>query len=103
MTGVAVLLSPLALAAPPISRECGSSVPAARAVWLRTSDGERIYGAELGRGRCGVVVGHELGANLCDWLSTGQVLADSAFHVLLVDFRGFGLSPRPRTRPWNLP
>lgn len=102
---VALALAPAAAAAaPPVSRECGTSYDrlGARALWLRTADGERIYAAELGRGARGVVVGHELGANLCSWLSVGGDLADAGFHVLLVDFRGFGLSPRPRT-PWNLP
>src|SRR4051812_1983225 len=103
MTGAAVLLSALALAAPPVSQECATSAPTAQTVWLRTSDGERVYAAELGSGVRGVVVGHEFGANLCDWLPTGEALADAGFHVLLVDFRGFGLPPRPRTRPWNLP
>src|SRR4051812_19890219 len=98
------LAGPVA-AAPPVSRECGTSASAAgaRTTWLRTADGERVYAAELGRGARGVVVGHELGANLCSWLSLGGDLAGAGFHVLLVDFRGFGLSPRPKARPWNLP
>src|SRR4051812_18531260 len=97
------LTGPVA-AAPPVSRECGASASAAgvRTTWLRTADGERIYAAELGRGARGVVVGHELGANLCSWLSLGGDLSGAGFHVLLVDFRGFGLSPRPGPRPWNL-
>jgi pimeloyl-ACP methyl ester carboxylesterase len=108
MTSLAVLVSALALAAnspgaPPVSQGCGTSAPTLRTAWLRTSDGERIYVAELGRGTRGVVVGHEYGSSMCEWLSTANELADAGFHVLLVDFRGFGLSPRPRARPWNLP
>jgi hypothetical protein len=37
-------------------------------VWFRSVDGVRLAGVVLGSGKVGVALGHEKGANLCNWL-----------------------------------
>jgi hypothetical protein len=43
-------------------------------------------GVVLGRGRTGVVLGHQAGSDLCEWLPRARVLAKQGRQVLAFDF-----------------
>jgi pimeloyl-ACP methyl ester carboxylesterase len=43
-------------------------------------------GVVLGRGRTGVVLGHQVGSDLCEWLPTARALARQGRQVLAFDF-----------------
>jgi alpha-beta hydrolase superfamily lysophospholipase len=89
-----------AASGPSLETECGD-LPAglhARALWLRTSDGVRLYAATTGKGSKAVVLLHESPANLCGWLATMQLLADHGIRAVAIDFRGFGRSTVDRTK-----
>jgi pimeloyl-ACP methyl ester carboxylesterase len=72
----------------------------AGAVPLRftTSAGARLVGVVVGSGRTGLVVGHELGSDLCEWLPQAEALARQGYQVLALDFEGYGDST-PGTGP----
>jgi alpha-beta hydrolase superfamily lysophospholipase len=76
----------------PVKLKCGAFTPTAgmRPLWLRTSDGVRLYAAEAGRGRTAVVLAHESPADLCGWLRFVPSLEHAGLRVLAFDFRGFG-------------
>jgi pimeloyl-ACP methyl ester carboxylesterase len=75
---------------------CGAP-SAAKALWLHTSDGVRLYAASEGSGSTTVVLAHESPASLCGWLPTMGFLAAHGIRTLAFDFRGFGASGSPRT------
>jgi pimeloyl-ACP methyl ester carboxylesterase len=62
-------------------------------VHFLTSDRLRLVGYELGHGPRGVVLAHQYGGDACQWSSYGPSLAKAGYHVLALDFRGFGRSP----------
>ncbi len=37
-------------------------------MWIRASDGVRLFAVETGDGPAAVVLAHEGGADLCEWL-----------------------------------
>jgi pimeloyl-ACP methyl ester carboxylesterase len=55
-----------------------------------TSDGASLVGVVLGSGRTGLVLGHQLGSDLCDWLPQAREFARRGYRVLVFDFAGFG-------------
>jgi pimeloyl-ACP methyl ester carboxylesterase len=55
-----------------------------------TSDEATLVGLVLGRGRSGLVLGHQLGSDLCEWLPQARAFAERGHRVLLFDFAGFG-------------
>jgi pimeloyl-ACP methyl ester carboxylesterase len=78
---------------PPVYRDgCGTKAERKRLVAFRAPDGPRLVGMVLGRGAKGVVLTHELRANLCRWLPFARVLAKSGYRVLLYDARDHGSS-----------
>ena len=95
-TALAVALAACAAtanaAAPPLREHCVRTADHARVVTFRTSDHVKIVGVVLGDGRVGVVLGHELHTDLCNWLPFARVLAANGFRVLDIDFRGGGSS-----------
>jgi pimeloyl-ACP methyl ester carboxylesterase len=93
VTGAGVAAGIAAAAAPPPRVEsCANRSERASAVRLRAADGVRIVGVVLGRGPVGVALGHERGANLCNWLSFARLLAARGHRVLAFDHRGYGES-----------
>lgn len=62
------------------------------AVSFTARDGTHLAGVLLGRGRVGVVMGHELGASLCNWLPFARALAAHGYRALAFDFRDHGVS-----------
>jgi pimeloyl-ACP methyl ester carboxylesterase len=83
---------------PKLDDWCLTKAEKRSAVALRASDGVRVLGVVLGgaRARRGVVIAHENGGGLCNWMPYGRRLARSGIRVLALDLRGFASSPRPR-------
>lgn len=61
-------------------------------VIFRAPAGPRLVGLLLGKGTTGIVLSHELRANLCNWLPFARVLAKSGYRVLAFDFSSHGSS-----------
>jgi pimeloyl-ACP methyl ester carboxylesterase len=64
----------------------------ARVVRFRAADRVRLIGVMLGKGAVGIAVGHEVNADLCNWMPFARVLARRGFRVLAFDFRNAGSS-----------
>ena len=62
------------------------------AVRLRASDGAPIYGIEVGKGKIGVVLGHQFLSDHCEWMDFARELARKGYRALAIDFRGNGFS-----------
>lgn len=54
--------------------------------------GADLGGIILGTGRTGVVLAHQNGGDVCQWLDYGMVLVQRGYRVLLFDFGSFGVS-----------
>jgi pimeloyl-ACP methyl ester carboxylesterase len=63
---------------------------AAEAVRFTTSAGAALVGVVLGSGRTGLVLGHQVGSDLCEWIQQAQAFAEQGYQVLAFDFEGFG-------------
>jgi pimeloyl-ACP methyl ester carboxylesterase len=63
-------------------------------VSLTASDGAVIVADDYGGGERGVVLAHGGRRTRSHWRPQARVLADVGFHVVAIDFRGFGESPR---------
>jgi len=66
-----------------------------RQLAFRAADGQPLEGITVGRGRVGLVLGHMIGSDSCEWYDMAKVFARRGYRVLAIDFRGFGLSPPP--------
>jgi dienelactone hydrolase len=103
---VAVLATSAAAAAgppPTLEATCGSVYKLeAKAYWLTTRDGVRLYGIEAGSGATAIILAHGGGSNLCAGLSYAETLVPAGFRVYAFDFRGWGLSQRPTRNPLAL-
>jgi pimeloyl-ACP methyl ester carboxylesterase len=66
-------------------------------MWIRASDGVRLYAVQAGRGPTAVVLAHEGGADLCLWLPYIRTLTGAGVRALAFDFRGYGHSESPST------
>jgi pimeloyl-ACP methyl ester carboxylesterase len=88
--GIAVSAS----AAPPPKPSCGDPLADATVVRFRATDGVRLGGAVFGRGPVGVVLAHQFGGSLCQWVDFARLLAKRGYRVLAFDFRGYGTSAR---------
>jgi dienelactone hydrolase len=82
---------PAIVAAPPVD-SCVRTGERRGAVRLRAADGVLLAGVVLGSGETGVALGHERGANLCNWLPFARILAARGYRVLAFDHRGYGES-----------
>jgi alpha-beta hydrolase superfamily lysophospholipase len=92
VAGAAAAAAPAAVPKRPALDACVPKALRSHAVAFRASDRVRLVGLELGKGRRGVVLAHELNASLCNWLPFARVLAARGFHVLLFDARDAGKS-----------
>lgn len=95
-------------AAPPttapsaVAKPCLEPAEAKLAVRFATGDGATLVGVVLGSGRTGLVLGHQLGSDLCEWLPQARRFARGGYQVLVFDFAGFGDSrPGPDGRVDN--
>ena len=81
-----------ASAPPRVVETCVRKSDNARPVAFRTPDRLRIVGALYGKGRVGVVAGHQSRGTLCGWVPFARVLAARGIRVLAIDFRGYASS-----------
>jgi pimeloyl-ACP methyl ester carboxylesterase len=84
------------------ARPCLRAGEASRVFRFTTGDGATLVGLVLGTGRTGLVLGHQLGSDLCEWLPQARAFARDGYRVLVFDFAGFGESrPGPDGRVDN--
>lgn len=84
-------------AKPPVLAErCMTKAERSRAVAFRTADAVTVRGVVVGQGPDGVVLGHQSGGSLCDWLPFARVLARNGYRALAIDFRGYPSSGKGR-------
>ena len=84
------------------ARPCLLAAEAAAVFRFPSGDGSTLVGLVLGTGRTGLVLGHQLGSDLCEWLPQARQFAKRGYRVLIFDFAGFGDSqPGPDGRVDN--
>jgi pimeloyl-ACP methyl ester carboxylesterase len=80
------------------------AIPAQQTVSFLTDDGGQVYGDVYGAGIHGVVLAHGGQFNKESWKKQATVLATAGFHVLAIDFRGYGPSRGPgQSSPMDAP
>jgi pimeloyl-ACP methyl ester carboxylesterase len=79
---------PTTAAAP--AKPCLQQAGSATAVRFTTKAGATLIGVVLGRGRTGLVLGHQVGSDLCEWLPQAQTFAEQGYQALAFDFAGYG-------------
>jgi alpha-beta hydrolase superfamily lysophospholipase len=57
---------------------------------FRASDGTRLVGHRFGRGKIAIVLAHEYGRDLCEWVPYAKRLAGLGYTAIAFDLRGFG-------------
>jgi pimeloyl-ACP methyl ester carboxylesterase len=72
------------------AKACLQGAEREQAVRFTTSSGATLVGVVLGGGRVGLVLGHQVGSDLCEWLPQARELADQGYRVLAFDFAGSG-------------
>jgi pimeloyl-ACP methyl ester carboxylesterase len=73
-----------------LDKPCLEAAESSRLFRFTTGDGATLVGLTLGRGRTGLVLGHQLGSDLCEWLPQARAFARRGYRVLVFDFAGFG-------------
>jgi len=73
-----------------VDKPCLEAPESARTLRFTTSAGATLVGLVLGAGRTGLVLGHQLGSDLCEWLPQARAFAKRGYQVLAFDFAGFG-------------
>jgi pimeloyl-ACP methyl ester carboxylesterase len=73
-----------------IAKPCLRGVSSAEVVRFTTGAGAALVGVVLGSGRTGLVLAHQVGSDLCEWLPQAQAFAERGYRVLAFDFEGFG-------------
>ena len=66
---------------------CVTGALRSKAVVFGTTDGHALRGVLLGSGPKGIVLSHEFGANLCNWLPLAKELAARGYRALVYDSR----------------
>ena len=80
------------------------AIPAQQTVSFLTDDGGEVYGDVYGAGIHGVVLAHGGQFNKESWKKQATILATAGFHVLAIDFRGYGPSRGPgQSSPMDAP
>jgi pimeloyl-ACP methyl ester carboxylesterase len=103
-TSVSGQTPPAAPAVPPttaaaIAKPCLRAAESTHMFRFKTSEGATLVGVVLGTGRTGLVLGHQLRSDLCEWLPQARAFARRGYRVLVFDFAGFGDSqPGPDGR-----
>src|SRR5215467_2764708 len=68
---------------------------AQKTVSFPTEDGGVVFADEYGAGEKGVILAHGGQFSKESWAKQAQILSDAGFHVLAIDFRGYGESHGP--------
>jgi pimeloyl-ACP methyl ester carboxylesterase len=80
------------------------AIPAQQTVSFLTDDGGEVYADVYGGGIHGVVLAHGGQFNKESWKKQATILATAGFHVLAIDFRGYGPSRGPgQSNPMDAP
>jgi pimeloyl-ACP methyl ester carboxylesterase len=80
------------------------AIPAQQTVSFLTDDGGEVYADVYGGGIHGVVLAHGGQFNKESWKKQATILATAGFHVLAIDFRGYGPSRGPgQSSPMDAP
>jgi pimeloyl-ACP methyl ester carboxylesterase len=61
-------------------------------LWFYAADGTKLVGHRFGKGTTAVILGHQSGGDLCEWLPYARRLASRGYFVFAIDFRGHGFS-----------
>ncbi len=69
---------------------CLQGAEAAQAIRFQTTAGASLAGVLLGSGRTGLVLGHQNGSDICEWMPQARSFAAGGYRVLVLDFEGFG-------------
>jgi pimeloyl-ACP methyl ester carboxylesterase len=69
--------------------ECLQGAERAAAFRFPVGEGLNTVGVILGDGRNGLVFGHQLGSNLCEWVPIARSYARLGYRVLVFDFRDY--------------
>jgi pimeloyl-ACP methyl ester carboxylesterase len=85
----ALLLSPAAGAG---SERASHSCIRGGELWFYAADGTKLVGHRFGKGTTAVILGHQSGGDLCEWLPYARRLAAQGYFVFAIDFRGHGFS-----------
>jgi pimeloyl-ACP methyl ester carboxylesterase len=72
------------------AKSCLQEAERDRVVRFTTGAGATLVGVILGGGRGGLVLGHQRGSDLCEWLPQARELAGRGYQVLAFDFAGSG-------------
>ena len=73
----------------------GRAASAQKTVSFPTEDGGVVFADEYGAGEKSVVLAHGGQFSKESWAKQAQILTDAGFHVLAIDFRGYGESRGP--------
>ena len=68
---------------------------AQKTVSFPTEDGGVVFADEYGAGEKSVILAHGGQFSKESWAKQAQILSDAGFHVLAIDFRGYGKSHGP--------
>ena len=80
------------------------AIPAQQTVSFLTDDGGEVYADVYGEGIHGLVLAHGGQFNKESWKKQATILATAGFHVLAIDFRGYGPSRGPgQSNPMDAP
>jgi pimeloyl-ACP methyl ester carboxylesterase len=66
--------------------------PGEQAVWMRASDGARVYGVAVGSGPTGLVLAHQFGSDHCEFMYFARDMAARGYRSLSIDLRDNGVS-----------
>ena len=61
---------------------------------FKASDGTRLVGHRFGKGATFVVLAHQYGGDMCQWVPYAKRLTSLGYSALAFDLRGFGLSQK---------
>jgi len=73
-----------------ITKPCLQAAKQDHAFRFTTSARATLIGVALGSSRTGLVVGHQVGSDLCEWLPQARAFASRGYRVLAFDFAGYG-------------
>jgi pimeloyl-ACP methyl ester carboxylesterase len=77
---------------PIAGQDCPDDVAVGKQVRFGNDGRTDLFGVELGSGSKGVVLGHQNGGTVCQWIFEAREWAGQGYHVLVFDFGGFGAS-----------
>jgi pimeloyl-ACP methyl ester carboxylesterase len=74
----------------PVIKTCLRGAGSPAPFRFAAAGGASLVGVVLGEGRSGLVLGHQVGSDLCEWLPQARSFARQGYQVLAFDFEGSG-------------